>query len=752
MNPSILELRQIVQLANLADTADERTRRIVDSICEVIGTDVCSLYAVDNENNLVLLASHGLSLDKHVVIPRGTGLVGQVAQRCQLTNTDDASLLPQYHYIPGSKEDEFPGFCAVPVVNKGAAIAVLVVQSRQPVKLDPIKEAFLETLAAHLALLLENITSTSHAKLLFDTHISGVPGSPGIGIGTVKLVDSELLSSVEVERCTDSDHEVKLWQALLNETNIELTQEMNALSSSLSQSAFGVFDAYQMLLQDKTLIENVESGIRNGYKLTTALKLSIQYFSDFFSQMEDPYLKARNEDIRHLGNKLFRVWLKRNSKQTALEIEDKKIVLVGETLSISDIANLPPGKLVGIICCDGSSLSHLAVLANALGIPAVMGVNSILNFHSGETVIVNGHSADIIRKPSKSLLKEYAEILATRNQFSDSLSSLKELPAVTTDGVRVHLFANTGLQEDVMSGISNGAEGIGLYRTEIPFMARQSLPSEVEQIAVYQKVFECYPGKPIYVRTLDIGADKPLPYLPTLNEHNPALGLRGIRFTLSHIQLLTTQLRAIIQAAAGRDNIHMLVPMVSSTVELDSVCHLVDEAMDQLQQEGHKLTRPKIGVMVEVPAAISLLPFWESKIDFVSIGTNDLSQYLLAVDRNNPMVAKLHDTAHPAVLHEVQRVVEWSKKTNLPLCVCGEMASDPIAVMLLLGMGVQQLSMSSSAIPLIKSLIRSISATDARAFLATALAMNTTEKIRYEGSKRLHEMGFETPLGIGAVR
>jgi len=743
MSQSLHDLKRIVQHANLATSPDEQTRRIVDAVCTTVNADICSLYVVDAENNLRLLASHGLKIDQTLVIPAGAGLVGLVARSHSPVNLENASLHPAYHHVPGSNEERYPGFCGVPVVNKGVTIGVLVVQRKEQLKLGELEEAFIETLAAHLALMLTSNTLPRMQKETANIRMPGVTGSPGIGIGRAWIASPAQLSDVVVEQCTDVASEIADWRKLLQTTTETITEEISFLNTLVATDTTAIFDAYSMLLQDQTLIQHVEAQIRAGYRLTAALKISIAHFSGLFLAMDDPYLRARHEDIGHLGNKLYSTWLSDQQTHTSqIEIEGP-VVLAGRALSISDLVSLPSGQLNGVVCFDGSALSHTAVLANALGIPAVMGIGDQQSIQHGETLIVDGNGATVIRQPNRFLLEGYRETLGNYKALEKSLSKLKDLPAQTQDGTRIQLLANTGLQADLLPGIASGAEGIGLYRTEIPFLIRQNLPTEEEQVRVYKTVLAAYPDSPVYIRTLDVGSDKPLSYLPAAREANPALGLRGIRFTLDNIQLLTTQIRALLRAATDRADVHILFPMVSATVELDTVLGVLTAALSKLSEEGYTVVKPKIGVMIEVPAAITLLPFWASKIDFVSVGTNDLSQYVLALDRSNPLVANLYDAVHPAVLYEIDRVMQWASKTKLPVCICGEMATDPVSVLLLLGMGVRKLSMSASRIPLIKSLVRLVSLDIASEFRRSTELMDNPGDIRILGNQLLDQIGFQ---------
>ena len=725
----ILELTRLQkEVLDLASPA-EQVRKIVDSISEVVGTDVCTLYLVDKNSDMALIASHGLAQTGAVTIPQGRGLVGLVATSRHSINIAKAIDHPNFYYVDGTQEERFQSFCGIPLVRYGKVIGVLVVQRVEPEALSADSEAFLITLSSQLALIVADMPVTLQGGLS-NTYVRGVKGSSGIGIGLSVLCDHGDLYSVADEPCPDINAALKEWHKLLDTVQLEIKREESTLSSQLTDSVSSIFSTYSSLLTDEALIQKVEGEIRNGNWLPGALRKSIHYFADQFAAMEDPYLRARQEDIHHLGNKLFKTLQGINNLQMQNIAALDQVVLVGDEISVSDIAAVPSEKLVGIICFTGSSLSHTAVLANALGVPAVLGVGSLKNLRNRERFIVDGNSGQIVRYPNEMLCNEFQWLINEEKQLLNKLSTLRDEPAVTPDGFDVRLFTNSGLLADLSPGLKHGAEGIGLYRTEIPFMVRDSFPSEEEQIGVYAQVFKAYAGKPVYMRTLDVGGDKQLPYFPITGEANPALGWRGIRFTLDNIQLLMTQVRAMLRAAGLEENLHILLPMVSSAEELNTFNQLLNEALQQLKQEGFPARRPKVGVMVEVPAAISQLPFWSSRIDFVSIGSNDLSQYLLALDRNNARVANRYDHIHPAVIHELYRVVGIAREYNLPLSLCGEMASDPMAVILLLGMGITTLSMSATKLARIKFLIRTIPQKRAAAILQQCLVLDNVQDIR----------------------
>jgi phosphotransferase system enzyme I (PtsI)/phosphotransferase system enzyme I (PtsP) len=738
-NSQLFELTQILQKAGLADNLTQQVQMIVDGISKAIGVDVCSLYRKTREGELALLASHGLNANHPVVIPKGRGIVGRVIKTKSIINLIEPDKQSDYYHINRSQEESFNSFCGVPLVHYGEVIGALVVQRSRAELISAEQEALLLTLSLHLAILVNNLPERLDQKQLDNCRSEGISGAQGIAIGRVALREELNLSDAPENPCTDIQIELQEWERIKIATGVELDGERNQVKETLGDAMAAVLDAYQKFLYDPSFHARIESEIVQGKSLPWAIKQTVHYFSEQFLAMDDPYLSARHEDIEHLGDKLYHVWCGNKPKITALEGNKSPLVLVGNQISVSDIVSLPSAQLKAIVCRNGAALSHIAIFANALGIPAVMGIGEF-SVQEGETVIVDGDQGQIFSRPSQALLQEYQKLIDERENTDRELLANAQLPAVSLDGQVISLLANSGLQADIMPSLRNGADGVGLYRTEIPFMIRQSLPSEDEQVQVYEQLVKAFSNKPVYFRTLDIGGDKPLPYLPETKEDNPALGLRGVRFTLSNQALFLTQIRAIIRAAENRSNIHLLLPMVSSTQELDSCIELVNEACSQLQAEGFQVMRPKVGIMAEVPSVVSMLPFWRKKLDFISIGSNDLSQYLLAIDRNNPLVSKFYDVLHPAIIMELKRIVDTAKHCELPLSLCGQMASDPISLFLLLGMGVRQFSMSSSKIPYCKSLIRSLDLDDARKLLNAVLMMDSADKIRQEGTLLLESI------------
>lgn len=753
MKNSLLELRKVVQEAAVASTPLKRARVIVSGVKQAMNVAVCSLYLRDDDDWLTLVATEGLNPESvgKVRLRIGEGLVGTIAKTQHPLNLESASSDPHYRYFPETGEERFEGFIGAPVVHLGALIGVLVVEECDRRRFSEEEESFLVTVAAHLGASHPGgfRADASLAAVPDDDgsnkprHIIGISGAPGIGIGTtLVLAAGANLIEVPDEDAEDPERELAHFRSAVQATLNDFARGGQQMAAHVPKDVAAVFSAYEMLLQSPEFISAAEKGIADGNSAPGALRAAVDEFARIFEAMEDDYLRARGEDIRHLGNRVYRHL--REIDAPAIS-EGDQIVLVGNLVSVADIAAVPVGQLAAVVSVEGSTLSHTAVLANALGIPAVMGVESIHEFEGRENAIVDGYSGRVLLSPPDGVLSEYNALINRDRSLFAELEKLKDLPAATPDGTKVGLFANTGLLADITPGLARGAEGIGLYRSEIPFLVRNAFPSEDEQCQVYRAVLEAYVEKPVTMRTLDIGGDKSIPYYP-IDEENPALGWRGIRFGLDNSAVLMTQTRAMLRASAGLENLRIMLPMVSRVDEINQFHDLLDSALDQLRDEGLVVARPKTGIMIEVPAAITILPFVAGKIDFISIGSNDLSQYLLAVDRTNPRVSRLFDHLHPAVLHSVHHIVREAKNLDLPASLCGEMAADPCAVVLLLGMGIESLSMSAFSLPKIKWLIRTVPHALALEQLERALRLEHENAIRKQVSAFLRDHGLEDLL------
>ena len=405
-------------------------------------------------------------------------------------------------------------------------------------------------------------------------------------------------------------------------------------------------------------------------------------------------------------------------------------MLVGDEVSLARVADVPPRQLRGIVCLRGSVVSHTAVLARGIGIPAVMGLGPRdVRSLDGHPIVVDGYRGRVFIDPLPAVMQEYRRVIQHEGLLSAKLAHLRDLEARTTDDVRIGLALNVGLLTDIDVAANLDVDEVGLYRSEFPFMSRQTFPVEHEQYETYRKVLTAFAPKPVAMRTLDIGGDKPLPYFPT-REDNPFLGWRGIRLTLDRPDILLPQLRAMLRANVGLNNLRVMFPMIGQIEELKAARQAVERACRELREEGCDCAMPPVGAMLEVPSALLTVPALSRYADFFSIGTNDLTQYLLAVDRNNPSVARLYNHLDPAVIRALCGVIDDARRCRRPVAVCGEMAADPGCAILLLGMGLETLSMSASAVPRIKWLIRSLSIRRAKQVLRRALRMESADSVR----------------------
>jgi phosphotransferase system enzyme I (PtsP) len=455
--------------------------------------------------------------------------------------------------------------------------------------------------------------------------------------------------------------------------------------------------------------------------------------------MEDSYLRERASDIRDLGRRILSRLQSGSPDQPSYP---RHTILVGDEVSAMQLAEVPKERLVGIVAATGSSSSHVAILARAMGIPAVMGVTDLpVNRINEREIILDGYRGRVYISPAVSVRTEYERLAEEERALTAEAETVRGLPAESTDGVAFPLFLNTGLVHETGHGNSEEFAGVGLYRTELPFMVRDRFPAESVQVLNYRRVLEAFAPRPVILRTLDIGGDKPLPYFPVV-EQNPFLGWRGVRISLAHPEIFLTQARAMMRAAVDLENLQIMLPMISGVNEVDELKMLIGRACDELIEEGYAVRMPLIGVMIEIPSAVYMIEELARRVDFVSVGTNDLTQYLLAVDRNNSRVADLYDDLHPAVLRALEQVVRGARLFNRPVGVCGELAGNPMATVLLMGLGVDSLSMSAGSLTKVKWVVRSFSVSQARQLLNAALRMENAEQVRRFMQGVLDEVGL----------
>lgn len=742
-------LRRIVQDVNAAHNLDEALTLIVERVKAAMHADVCSVYLVDPETGeYVLMETDGLrpSAVGKVRLRPNQGLVGLVALRAEPLNLENAPEHPAFQFVAATGEAPYHGFLGVPIIRRGETLGVLVVQQRLHRRYTGDEEAFLATLAAQLAVSislaevrqrLERLDTGALNGTLF---LDGVASARGMGIGEAVVVFLEAeLDSVPDKQITDTDTEVQRFLHAVEAEMAELKRLGETLGNVLSPGDRALFDAYALLLGSDSLVNGTVNRIRNGNWAPGALRDTIIEFANVFEEMDDAYLAGRAADIRDLGRRLLK---RLRDESPELREYPDDTVLMGEEISVSQFLEVPQEKLAGLVSVRGTNASHVALLARGLNIPAVFGLHSApLERINGRQVVVDGYSSRVCIQPGPALLEEYRRLAEEESQLSRELESLRDLPAVTPDGQRFQLLANAGLHADIAAARDRGAEGVGLYRSELHFYLRDRFPGEEEQTETYRRVLSTMAPRPVTLRTLDVGGDKPLPYFP-IEEDNPFLGWRGIRISLDQTDIFKTQLRAMLRASAEFPNMGIMFPMISSVGELDQALTVLHNAYHELVEDGIRVNLPRVGVMIEVPSAAYLTASLARRVDFISIGSNDLTQYLLAVDRNNARVARLYDGLHPAVLFALNHIVEQAHGMARPVSVCGEMAGDPAGALLLMGMGVDSLSMSMGNLLKIKWLVRSFTRREARSLLREALQMEDARDIRTQLNTVLEKRGL----------
>ena len=754
MSQLLHSMHHIVQEVNAAKDLKAALLTIVKQVRNALHTQACSVFLLDKtQTKYYLMATDGLNAKAvgRISIAVGEGLVGLVGEREEPINIEDAPRHKRYFYSPLAGEEKFRGFLGVPIIHQRQNLGILIVQHEQAHLFDQEEEAFLVTISAQLAGVLAHAKATGElgdiprkrSRSNKSITLKGLGSAPGVSAGvTIVIYPKSNLDAVPERKVIDTKAEQARFEEALELARDEIKHLRQRAANLLPKEEQALFDAYLQILSSNSFHKEVSIHIKKGVWAQKALSDVINKHVAQFSAMDDPYFKERSLDIKDLGRRVL-MHLQRASLEE-LTYPDNTI-LVGEEITASDLVEVPEGHLAAIVSGSGSSNSHVAILARALGIPTVMGVEGLSPaVLEDREVIVDGYHGHVYVSPNVNLKRELMRLIDEERELQAGLDELHDLPAQTTDGHRVTLLVNTGLAADAGLSLSVGAEGVGLYRTEVPFMTRDRFPAEEEQRVIYQQLLRAFAPRPVTMRTLDVGGDKLLPYFK-VTEENPFLGWRGIRLTLDHPEVFLVQVRAMLRASMGFDNLRIMLPMISAVGEVDDALALIKRAYDELVEEQLTIKFPPVGVMIEVPAAVYQIRAIVQRVDFISVGSNDLTQYLLAVDRNNSRVANLYDALHPSVLQALMAIVEEVHNAKKMVSICGEMASDPVAVILLLAMGFDAMSMSSVSLPRVKWVIRKFSISHAKQLLQEALQMNHAIQIR----QRLE--GILAQVGLGGL-
>ena len=731
-------LKRIVQEVNQIPVLDDAIGHLVKRVKETMSVDACSMYLADyGDKQLTLVATEGLAKSAIGVVKIGfnEGLIGLVGQREEPLNIDDAHHHPRFKHYDEVHEETFNAFLGTPIIHQRKVLGVITLQQEEKRRFSQDEEAFLVTLAAQIALEITNAeirgslrAQSNQNKALSQKNLRGVAGSPGLAMGIGHQPNIKIdLASWQVRRTDQISIAIDQYRQAVEQTRSEVDGLSTSLEGSIPEDVRSIFQLYHQRLDANSLGREVEAKIKQQeWDAGSALKLVVEAYAARFANMDDPYMQERAIDIIDLSNRILRniVGVQEGTNNHTSRTISKPSILLAEEVSAPMLAEFPRKFLAGIISIRGSNNSHAAILARAMGVPAVMGLDKVApELLDGKSILLDGYSGEVIINPQRTIKAEFEQLIDEESELAERIESHANKPSVTTDDQPITLLINAGLSAELELQQMQGA-GIGLYRTEIPFMLRERFPSESEQYELYQQILQSAPQQEITLRTLDVGGDKPLPYFP-INEENPFLGWRGVRLTLDHPEIFLVQIRAMLRASAGLHNLHILLPMITSVSEVDDANRLINQAYHEVNEELKSLPqsvkRPRVGVMLEVPAVIYQISHLAKKVDFFSVGTNDLTQYLLAVDRNNVRVADLYSSYHPAVLNALSSIAQQCQLANTPVTVCGELAGEPGGAILLMAMGYRKLSMNAHNIRKINWVIRHANIAELNALLPDTL-------------------------------
>ena len=709
-----LLLRRLREVMAEPVSAQARLDKIVVLIASNMVAEVCSFYVLRADGTLELYATEGLKREAvHLTTMRaGEGLVGLIAQKAQPLNLPNAQSHPAFSYKPETGEEIYQSFLGVPVLRAGNTLGVLVVQNRAHRLYSEEEVEALQTTAMVLAEIIASTEFQSLARPGADIalrrpfSLMGQPLSDGVGLGHVVLHEPRVVVSNLI--ADDPTRETRR----LDEAVADLRSSIDNLIDRGDVAHGGehreVLETFRMFAHDQGWIRRLREAVASGLTAEAAVERVQSDNRARMMRQTDPYLRERLHDLDELANRLLHRLVGRDivGGQTVLP---ENAILVARSMGPAALLDYDRKHLRGLVLEEGGPTSHIAIVARALGIPAVGNVENIAGLaETGDALIVDGGVGQIHLRPQPDVEAAFREKARLRARRQEQYRALRDRPAITRDGVRVALNLNAGLVIDLPHVEETGADGIGLFRTELQFMVAERLPSTAEQLSLYRTVLDALPGKSVTFRTLDIGGDKVLPYMRAMEEENPALGWRAIRIGLDRPGLLRAQVRALLKAAGGRE-MRIMFPMVATVDEFARAKAIVQRELGHLERHNHQLpSEVKLGVMIEVPSLLFQIDEMAREADFLSVGSNDLMQFLFAADRENPQMADRFDPLHPACMRALKTIADAGARAGIPVTLCGELGGRPLEAMALLSLGYRSLSMSPASIGPVKAMLLSL--------------------------------------------
>jgi phosphotransferase system, enzyme I, PtsP len=709
-------------------SAQSKLDKVVDLVAEKMQSEVCSIYLL-RDNKLELFATHGLRKEAvHVTrLKPGEGLVGTIAAEGRILNLAEAAGHHEFVYRPETGEERFHSFAGVPIVYRESPIGVLAVQHSEPRRYADVEIEALQTVAMVLSELIAGarlvdgarrgrLRSGGPLRLMGLKLVAGMAKGQAVFHEPRVIVEHTVADDVEAERD-------RVYGAFR-----KMREQIDAMTREAEFGGAGeheeILETYRMFAYDEGWSRRINEAIDSGLTAEAAIERVQQRTRARMREIDDPLLAERMHDLEDLSNRLLRIVSGRmgTAAQTGLTHDT---VLVARNLGPAELLEYDRRRLKGVVLEEGSLTSHMVIVARAMGVPVVGRLPDVRHIvEEGDTVLVDGDNGSVIIRPSKALATGFEQRMALSKKRRAQYDAIRALPAKTTDGLAISVMMNAGLAEDAASLELTGADGIGLFRTEFQFLVSATLPGRESQLRLYRRVLDAAGEKPVVFRTLDIGGDKALPYLTNGAEEaeNPSMGWRALRLSLDRSTLMKAQARALIQAAAGR-SLRVMFPMISEPWEYEQARTLFEAQVQWAEQAGRPVpSRIDFGAMLEVPSLAEQLDLLLPRIDFLSIGTNDLTQFLFAADRGDPRLAERYDWLSPSILRFLKRVLDAARIANKPVRICGEMSGRPLECMALIGLGAENFSITPAAVGPIKAMIRSVDSAAIRARMDQWLA------------------------------
>ncbi len=730
-------------------SAQNKLDRVVDLIADAMQSEVCSIYLL-RDNALELSATHGLRKEAvHVTrLAMGEGLVGTIAEEGRVLNLDEAANHPAFAYRPETAEERFHSFAGVPIIRRENPIGVLAVQHAEPRRYDDVEIEALQTVAMVLSEMIANARLVDGARASMRN--AGMQREAGLKLvtGMAKGVAVFHQPKVVIEHTVAEDIEAE--RTRVYAAFRRMREQIDLMTREAEFGTTGehneILETYKMFAYDEGWSRRINEAIDSGLTAEAAIERVQQRTRARMREIDDPLLKERMHDLEDLSNRLLRIVSGRmgTAAQTGLA---KDAILIARNLGPAELLEYDRRRLKGVVLEEGSLTAHMTIVARAMGVPVVGRIADIRHIaNEGDMILVDGDNGTVVVRPSRPLANAFDQRMSVSARRRAEFAAIRTLPPETLDGRRIGLMVNAGLAEDAAMLETTGADGIGLFRTEFQFLIAAQLPGRESQLRLYKNVLDAAGDKPVVFRTVDIGGDKALPYLQAQKDEseNPAMGWRALRLSLERKALMKAQARALIEASAGR-TLRVMFPMVSEPWEYEEARALFEEQIEWAK--GARRGRPKsveFGAMLEVPSLAEMLDLLLPRVDFLSVGTNDLTQFLFAADRADPRLAERYDWLSPAILRFLRRVAVQAREAGVPIRVCGEMAGRPLEAMALIGIGIENFSITPAAVGPVKAMVRSIDTAAVRARVESLLA-RPPANLR----KSLHDWARRHGVNIG---